>query len=125
MISMRHPNYKGRKTDIGELRTPVRFYEYTSEGPYPSETNEGVEVFSCMAEVHDVSMKDIELMKTSNVDKGITIRIRDPLDTYQPKTNHYVVIDDFRYEGIEWNIEDVRPSFDDNKIIVIVLGAKA
>lgn len=122
---MRHPNYKKRKTGIGELRTPVRFYEYVNTGPYPSETNEGVEVFSCMAEVHDVSMKDIELMKISNVDKGLTIRIRDPFQTYQPKTNHYVVIDDFRYEGIEWNIENVRPSFDDNKIIVIVLGAKA
>ena len=122
---MRHPNYKKRTTDIGELRTPVRFCEYASAGPYPSEINEGVEVFFCMAEVHDVSMKDMELMKTSNVDKGLTIRIRDPFQTYQPKTNHYVVIDDFRYEGIEWNIENVRPSFDDDKIIVIVLGAKA
>lgn len=122
---MRHPNYKKRKTDIGELRTPVRFFEYVNRGPEPSDINEGEEVFFCLAEVHDVSMKDIELMKITNVDKGITIRIRDPLQTYQPKTNHYVVIDDFRYEGIEWNVENVRPSFNDERIIVIVLGAKA
>lgn len=122
---MRHPNYKKRETDIGELRTPVLFFEYVNRGPEPSDINEGEEVFFCLAEVHDVSMKDIELMKISNVDKGITIRIRDPLQTYQPKTNHYVVIDDFRYEGIEWNVENVRPSFNDERIIVIVLGAKA
>lgn len=34
-----------------------------------------------------------------------------------------VTISDYRYRGIEWNVLEVRPDFDDDRFVTIVLGA--
>lgn len=110
------------KTNLGDLRTPVEFIEYQSTSPEPNGISDPVVLYSCFAEVYNPSMKDIEIMKTNNVDKGITIKIRDPLSDYQPTNNHYVKINDYRYAGVVWNIEDIRHDFHINDYIVLVLG---
>ncbi|HEC2222370.1 TPA: hypothetical protein R1951_002572, partial [Staphylococcus delphini] len=44
-------NFKRKKLQSGDFRTPVTFYAYINEGPYPDESEEK-EVFSCFAETY-------------------------------------------------------------------------
>lgn len=116
---MMFSGYKKPETDIGELRTPVEFMAEDHHGPEPVPTGDGQVVFSCFAETYNPSIKDREVLKQVDVSRGLTIKIRDPLQTYQPSHFHTVKVNDFRYEGVNWNIEDIRH---DGDFITLVLG---
>lgn len=116
-----NPNYKPPKTGSGELRTFVNFYKVKSNGPEPGQTGKTL-LYKCTAEVYNPSMKDLEILKASSTKHGITIKIRDPLQDYQPSNKHIVVIDNFRYQNKEWNIKDVRPDVQNSDFIIVVLG---
>lgn len=119
-----NPRYKPPETGSGDLGTYVIFYGKKSTGPEPNQSS-GKEVFTCTAEVYKPSMKDLEIMKVNGTKKGMTIKIRDPQKDYIPSNEHRVFIDDYRFEGIEWNITDVRPDIQNNKFITILLGASS
>lgn len=119
-----NPQYKSPKTGAGELKTFVHFLKSANSGPDPGGSNTN-DLYSCTAEVYNPSMKDLEVMKANGSKKGVTIKIRDPLQDYQPSNKHKVKIDDFRYEDIEWDITDARPDVQNSKFIIILLGASA
>lgn len=117
-----NPKYKPPKTGAGELKTPVSFYDKKSSGPDPNAPEELIEVYKCTAEIYNPSMKDWEIMKVNGVKQGVTIIIRDPLQSYIPRNHHLVQLVDFRYEDVTWEIVEVRPDIQDNQFITILLG---
>lgn len=117
-----NPQYKPPKTESGDLRTFVTFYDKQSNGPEPSQSS-GEKLFECTAEVYKPSMKDLEIMKANGTGKGVTIVIRDPLMDYVPTNKHKVTIHDRRFQDEEWEVTDVRPDLQNNKFITILLGA--
>lgn len=122
MLMTVNPQYKPPKTGAGELRTFVHFVESVNGGPNPGGSHT-TNLYSCTAEVYNPSMKDLEVMKSNGTKKGVTIKIRDSLQDYQPSNKHKVKIDDFRYRDIEWDITDVRPDIQSSQFITILLGA--
>lgn len=61
-------------------------------------------------------------MGSQNVKNGLTIKIRDPLTTYQPLNDDKVEIKDDRYRSDQWNIIDIQPDFHDRTYLKIILG---
>ena len=85
--------YKPPRVNTGDLRVPVKFYEYKpNDGPEPGEKVENI-LYECLAKVDNVWMKDLEQAKTNGTEEDITITIRDPLDDYIPTNKHYVSVD--------------------------------
>lgn len=119
-----HPNYKPQETTSAKLKTPVEFFEKSSSGPEPGKGDLN-HLYTCTAEVYNPSMKDLEVMKVNGTEKGVTIKIRDPLTDYIPSNKHHVKINDFRYKDITWNVTDVRPDIQNSQFIVILLGASS
>lgn len=117
-----NPKYKPPKTGAGELKTPVSFYEKENSGPDPNSSEGLAKLYKCTAEIYSPSMKDREVMKVNGVKQGVTIIIRDPLQSYIPRNNHLVQIEDFRYEDITWEIVEIRPDIQNNQFITILLG---
>lgn len=126
-------NYKRPKTGGAELRTPVFFYAYEpNEGPFPGESEEKL-MHKAMAEVYNPSMKDLELLNSTNTKRAVTINIRDPLDEFQPTNKHIVELQDYHFldeteilnenkKFIRWNIIDVQPNPKDSRFIKLILG---
>ncbi|PCR98989.1 hypothetical protein RT41_GL000559 [Lactococcus fujiensis JCM 16395] len=79
------------------------------------------ELFKTYADVYNPSNKDLTILGNQNVKNGATIKIRDPLTTYQPKNDDKVLIEDPRYVGEVWNIIDVQPDFHDRTYLKIIL----
>lgn len=122
--------YQRPKTTSGDLRIPVSFYRQT-ENPdgEPGEMPTKI-VFECFAQVYGSSNKDNAILDAHGVKRGVTIKIRDTRGEYQPVNNDAVVISDYRYKDVHgdyiiWNIVDVRPDFEDDRFVVIVLGVTA
>jgi hypothetical protein len=113
--------YKPPTTTNGDLRIPITFFsKVPTDGFGPGSIKQN-ELFSTFAEIYNPSMKDLEIMKATETKEALTLRIRDPLQSYQPTNKHFVRIDDFRYPSKEWNIIDIRPDFVDQRFIVILL----
>ncbi|HJE97456.1 MAG TPA: phage head-tail adapter protein [Ligilactobacillus acidipiscis] len=114
--------YQKPKIVTGDLNTPVTFFEYQpSDGPDPSE-QEKKTLYSCMALVYNSSMKDREILNAKGAKEGVTIKIRDPHESYIPTNKNKVMINDFRYQNKVWEIQDVAFDFEDNAFLKIVLG---
>ncbi|HFR3976724.1 TPA: phage head-tail adapter protein [Streptococcus suis] len=111
-----------RETTNGDLRTPVVFYEPMLEAGLHGRDAANAEVFRTFAMVYGPSLKDVELATGKGVKASLTIKIRDPLDTYAPKNNHFVEVIDRRMGGQKLGIVDIRPAFDERDFLVIVLG---
>lgn len=118
-----NPNYKPPETTSGDLKTPVTFFKQSGSGP---ERGRGTpnEIYHCTAEVYSPSMKDIEVMKVRQFTKGVTIKIRDPLEDYVPQSEHLVEVHHPRYKNRTWEVKDVRPDIQDGRFITILLGAE-
>ncbi|MDN6491162.1 MAG: phage head-tail adapter protein [Leuconostoc sp.] len=113
--------YRAPKVKTGDLRTPVSFYRYIPHhGPEPGEEEEEL-VHSCYAEIYNPSMKDRDILTGIDVKQSVTINIRDPHEDYMPSNKDYVEIDDRRYQGLRWNVYDVRNDFTENAFITILL----
>ncbi|WP_255201770.1 hypothetical protein [Staphylococcus nepalensis] len=116
-------NFKPPELGNGDLRTPVTFYEYVKKGPYPDDLEKS-ELHSCMAEAYSPSMKDREVLNVNETQYGLTIAIRDPLQSYTPNNKHSVEVEDFRLEKNLFNIYDVRFDKPERGFITVVLGEK-
>ena len=115
-------HYKPPKVQTGDLRTPVKFFEYTpSNGPDPGE-EEKLLLHECFAEVYNPSMKDLEKLKTVNTKHAVTINIRDSKGEYVPDNKHLVELSDYRYKNIMWEVLDVRYDVQENSFITLLLG---
>ncbi len=120
-----NPNYKKPKIVAGELKIPVAFFEYRpSDGLEPTEEKKQ-ELYFCTALAYNPSMKDRDILGTK---EGLTIKIRDPHESYIPTNKHKVEIRDYRYQKKDksykvWEVVDVALDFEDNRFIKIVLGA--
>ncbi|MGY3766942.1 phage head-tail adapter protein [Vagococcus vulneris] len=114
--------YKPKKITAGDLRTPVVFFEYQQTDEFEPTESKKEELFKCLALAYNPSMKDIELLKVSDTKEGLTIKIRDPKQSYQPMNNHMVEIHDYRYEGKVFNIVDVSYDMENNEFIKVILG---
>lgn len=111
-------NYEKPEIVAGDLNTPVTFFEFKpTDGPEPGDELEK-EFYACTALVYNPSMKDRDILGTK---EGVTIKIRDPHQTYIPTNKHKVKIQDFRYENKIWEIVDVSPDLEANSIVKIVL----
>ena len=110
--------YKRPEIVAGDLNTPVTFFEFKpSNGPEPGDEQEK-ELYVCTALVYNPSMKDRDILGTK---EGVTIKIRDPHQSYIPTNKHKVKIQDFRYENKTWEIVDVSLDLETNSIVNIVL----
>ena len=115
--------YKNKKVLSGDMRTPVIFYRYQNEGPYPDEEEEK-EVYRCFAETYSPSIKDREILNVNTAVQGLTIVIRDPLQSYTPSNSHVVEIQDYRLEIDTFEIYDVRLDTPESGFITIALGER-
>lgn len=114
--------YKKPRASSGDLRTPVKFYQYVpSSGPEPDEEEEKV-LYECLAKIDNVWMKDIELAKSTGTLSDVTITIRNPYQDYSPTNKHYLSIDHPEYEGKQYNIKHVSPDLQNTGFITIVAG---
>lgn len=110
------------ETTNGDLRTPVVFYSAKVEEGLHGRDVAYEQLFRTFAEAYGPSLKDVELATGKGVKASLTIKIRDPLDTYLPDNTHFVEVLDRRLQGQKLGIVDIRPAFDDRKFLVIVLG---
>ncbi|MGP9039814.1 phage head-tail adapter protein [Cytobacillus kochii] len=122
MIQVQLFKYKPPRVNTGDLRVPVKFYEYKpNDGPEPGEQIEKV-LFECLAKVENVWMKDLEQAKTNGTVEDITITIRDPLDDYIPSNKHYVSVDARGYRDKDFNIKNNFPDPQNSSFIKVIAG---
>ncbi|WP_115357856.1 phage head-tail adapter protein [Enterococcus mundtii] len=113
-------NSKYKRPDIvaGDLNTPVTFFEFKpSDGPEPGDEKRK-ELYYCTALVYNPSMKDRNILGSK---EGVTIKIRDPQQSYIASNKHKVEIEDYRYKGKTWEIVDVSLDLEDNSFVKLVL----
>lgn len=125
MMSQRliRPSFEPRKPKLtqGKLRTPVVFYSAMLASGVDGRDEVYEEVYRTYAHVYNPSMKDLEIGRGRETKVSLTIQIRDPLDDYQPLSEHFVEVRDRRFKG-KWPIVDIRPDFEHQEYIAIVLG---
>lgn len=124
MMKNQKPNYYYKKPELtnGDLVTPVRFYKSRIKEGLDGRDTINEKVYFSFAKISPPSMKDIELATNVKMTARTTIRIRDPLDAYQPSTKDLVVIEDNREKGRFWKIVAIRPDYDDRNVLVVVIG---
>lgn len=119
---IKNQKYKPKEITTGDLRTPVVFFEFKpGKGPEPGDVKRK-ELFKCFALAYNPSMKDIEIIKATETKEGLTIKIRDPKQDYQPTNKHFVEVQDYRYENKIFNVVDVSYDLENNEFIKIILG---
>ena len=106
----------------GQLRTLATFYEQSSGDSYEPGEQPTVPAAKAWAQVYAASTKDRTILSDNDRTSGITIKIRDTRGEFVPDpSKNTVILDDYRYQNVEWNIVDVRPDFDSDSFIVCVL----
>ncbi|CYU68544.1 TPA: hypothetical protein ACHU8I_000358 [Streptococcus suis] len=132
---LRSRKFKRETTHNGTLRTLVTFKRMKVSDDFYESNAETGESFSAWGEVHDVTFQDLESLKgrfsknalalESIKSKAIkayaTVKIRDPLEDFQPKNSDKVVIHDERFSGKEWDVIDVQPDLYNRMYLVIFL----
>lgn len=107
----------------GDLRTPVYFYAQSPNDNGEPGNQPRAQVFMAWAQVYGASNKDVAILNTHDYTAGITIKIRDTQGEFIPDPNkNTVIIDDYRYKDVVWDITDVRPDFKNDQFVVLVLG---
>lgn len=114
------PVFKRKQTNNGTLRTPLEFYESTSNSPEPGDSSL-VKVFECFGEVYNPSIKDISIMNAQGVSSGVTVKIRNQ-DSFLPTLDHTVKVYDKYYRYIDYRIIDISPN--DYFIKLILTGSR-
>ena len=114
--------HRGKKVNSGDLRTPISFYQMVPvEGPEPGEEIEEI-AYECFAEIQKVFMRDLEQAKANGTLEDITVKIRDPYETFTPDNKHYIGINDRHYFGKAYNVKSVQPDTTDVGFIIVVAG---
>ena len=118
------PNYRYKKPEAqnGDLRTPLTFYTSKVEEGVDGRDVSYKKAFSTMGQVYSPSFKDIEIATGKAMKAKMTLKIRDPLDDYQPDNRHFVEVEDLRLKGKKWQIIDVRPDYDNRDFLIVIIG---
>ena len=122
MIKSQKVLQSSNRTNNGTMRTSVTFKRVGIDTSFDGRGGELIEKFKTLADVYCPSNKDLSILGSQNVKNGATIKIRDPLTSYQPKNDDKVIIDDPRYSGQVWGIVDIQPDFHDRTFLKIILG---
>lgn len=102
------PTYKAPETTAGDLNTPVTFVGMTGGGYMPGDEVLG-DLYFCMAEHYEASIKDYEIVNTTNARYVVTILIPHPREDYIPKNDHFFKLEDIMYDDVLFNIESIVP----------------
>ena len=118
------PSYRYKKPESqnGDLRTPLTFYTSKVEEGVDGRDVSYKKAFSTMGQVYSPSFKDIEIATGKALKAKMTLKIRDPLDDYQPDNRHFVEVEDLRLKGKKWQIIDVRPDYDNRDFLIVIIG---
>ena len=118
------PSYRYKKPESqnGDLRTPLTFYTSKVEEGVDGRAVSYKKAFSTMGQVYSPSFKDIEIATGKALKAKMTLKIRDPLDDYQPDNRHFVEVEDLRLKGKKWQIIDVRPDYDNRDFLIVIIG---
>ena len=114
--------YKKPEAGNGDLRTPVTFYTSKVADGVDGRDVSYEKVFDTMGQVYGPSMKDMEISTGRSMRAKMTVRIRDPLTSYQPETRHFVAVEDRRLFGKKWQVIDVRPDYDNRDFLLVIIG---
>jgi len=122
---MRKFEYEHPRVHSGDLRTPVKFFEYRpkKDSPYPDEYEHAF-LFECMAKVDRVWLKDLETAKANNTVSDVTITIRDTHGEYIPTNKHYLKIETKEYEDFVYNITSTQPDLQNRDFVTIIGSLK-
>lgn len=121
MIKSQKALNSSNKTNNGTMRTRVVFLRVGLDTSFDGHGRERKKMFETFADVYSPSNKDLTIMGNQNVKNGVTIKIRDPLTTYQPLNDDKVEIQDERYQSDAWGIADIQPDFHDRAFLKIIL----
>lgn len=111
------------KVNFGDLRIPITFFEENDiDTPEPNAQGQK-EAFSALCFPYAPSIKDHEVLNANSIKQGVTIVMPDTRGQFIPTTAMTAVISDYRYQGIEWNVVEVRPDFENDRFVTVVLGA--
>lgn len=119
MVKFEH---RGSKVNSGDLRTPITIYEMgPDDGPEAGEDVVRI-LYECFGEIQNVWRRDMEQAKTNNTLSDITIKIRDPRETFTPDNKQSVGINERNYFGKRYNIKSVQPDTQNVGFILIIAG---
>lgn len=118
------PSYRYKKPEAqnGDLRTPLTFYTSKVKEGADGRDVSYKKAFYTMGQVYSPSFKDIEIATGKSLKAKMTLKIRDPLDDYQPDNRHFVEVEDLRLKGKKWQIIDVRPDYNNRDFLIVIIG---
>jgi hypothetical protein len=112
--------YNPPRATVGDLRTPIVFFEYQpTPGPEPGEIEKTI-LFQAWAKIDHVWLKDLEQAKANKTLSDVTIVIRNPREDYFPTLNHFFSIEAPGYESRRYNVEHIQTDFPIAQFITIV-----
>lgn len=114
--------FQRRETSTGDMNTPVTFYKKTDDDWMPGETTKE-KLYFCMAEMYQASIKDYEIVNTTNAEYVITILIPAPRESYLPKYDHHFEVDELMYKDVVFNLQSIAPKDDLLKIVGVAYGS--
>lgn len=103
-------HYQRPETTSGDLNTPVTFYVEGGGGWGPGGDTEKEQLYFCMAEHYEGSIKDYEVVNTENAEFVVTILIPHPREDYIPEYKHWFELEDIMYTGKTFNIQSIAPA---------------
>lgn len=114
--------FKRRETTTGDMNTPVTFYEKTDGGWMPGEGGKS-EMYFCMCEMYEASVKDYEIVNTTNAEYVITILMPNPQEDYIPQYSHFFEVDELMYKNVVFNLQSIALKDDLLKIVGVAYGS--
>lgn len=115
-------SYKAPRVSNGELRTPITFYSARVKEGLDGRDVSYERLYHTMGQVYAPSIKDMDIASGRSRQAKMTVKIRDPLASYQPDTRHFVAVEDGREKGKKWQVIDIRPDYDNRDFLVVVIG---
>lgn len=118
------PSFQYQKPRVhqGNLRVPVHFYQSGVADGVDGRDMAFKEVYKTFAHVYNPSLKDVEISRGFDVKARLTIQIRHPMGTYQPRNDDFVEVKARGLTGRKWSIIDIRSDFEQEDFVIIVLG---
>lgn len=114
--------YKRQKVNSGDLNKFVTFYQQVPNDDGEPGDLPVKKVFEAWAQVYGASSKDQAYLSTKGKSEAVTIKIRNPGAEFVPEADQQqVYIDDYRYQNKIWDIKNVRPDFESDDFVIVVL----
>lgn len=121
-MAKRGNTYQPPKTSNADLRTPVAFFSSKVADGVDGRDVSYEQLYYTLGQVYAPSMKDMEIAIGMTMVAKMTVKIRDPLGSYEPDNRHFVEVLDQRQRGKKWQVVDIRPDYDNRDLLVVVIG---